>query len=67
MFPAICSNVFYFSSLSFASRHICLTAGERQMEKCFLRLNPPPSFMCRPRIYWHNLITGPSQNGINGR
>lgn len=24
-------------------------------------------FMCSSRIYWHNLITGPSQNGINGR
>lgn len=26
-----------------------------------------PRFMCSSRIYWHNLIMGPSQNGINGR
>lgn len=26
-----------------------------------------PRFMCSSRIYWHNLITGPSQNGINSR
>lgn len=26
-----------------------------------------PCFMCSSRIYWHNLIMGPSKNCINGR
>lgn len=46
------------------SPHMSHSGGEAngEMSSPFI-----PRFMCSSRIYWHNLITGPSQNGINSR
>lgn len=45
--------------------HMSLSREEANSWKRLLRLFP--GFMCSSGIYWHNLIMGPSQNGINGR
>lgn len=70
MFPAIRSTVFYFSILRptpplTPKPHMSLSREEANSWKRLLRLFP--GFMCSSGIYWHNLIMGPSQNGINGR